>query len=87
MKNILVNIDFDKGVNLIINQSVELAEKFNSKIWLMHIVAPDPEFVGYGVGPQYIRDFRAKDIRKEHQLLQSYSDELQKKGIKELSEN
>ena len=81
MKNILVTIDFDKGVNLIINKSVELAEKFNSKIWLMHIVAPDPEFVGYGVGPQYIRDFRAKDIRKEHQLLQSYSDELQKKGI------
>ncbi len=81
MRNILVTIDFDKNARLLIKKAIELATKFNSRIWLLHIVAPDPEFVGYGIGPQYIRDYRAKDIRTEHRLLQKYSNELEDKGI------
>lgn len=79
MKNILVTIDFDKKVELLLDKAFELAEAFDSTIWLMHVCAPDPEFVGYEVGPQYIRDFRAKELRKEHRLLHGYVDELKKK--------
>ena len=62
MKNILVTVNFEeKETNLLIAKAVELAEKFGSKIWLIHIAAPDPEFVGYEVGPQYIRDHRADE--------------------------
>jgi len=58
-----------------------LAEPFNSKLWLMHIAAPDPDFVGYKTGPQYIRDSRASELRKEHKLLQEYAAALKKKGV------
>jgi len=80
MKNILVTIDFEDKIELLINKAYQLAEKFNSKIWLMHVAAPDPHFVGYEVGPQYIRDSRANELRKEHRLLQAYNNILKEKG-------
>lgn len=81
MKNILVTIDFNKNEALLIDKAFELAKSFNSKLWLMHIAAPDPDFVGYDVGPQYIRDSRAAELRKEHQMLQEYTKNLKKKGV------
>ena len=81
MKNILVTIDFSENEHLLIDQAFQLAEQFDSKIWLIHIAAPDPFFVGYEVGPQYIRDFRASELRKEHKLLQEHTDALKKKGV------
>jgi nucleotide-binding universal stress UspA family protein len=56
------------------------AEAFNAKIWLMHVAAPDPEFVGYDVGPQYIRDSRAGELREEHRVIQEQTDWLKEQG-------
>ncbi|HZK95822.1 MAG TPA: universal stress protein [Prolixibacteraceae bacterium] len=81
MKNILVTIDFNKNEMLLIDKAFQLAESFNSKLWLMHIAAPDPDFVGNEVGPQYVRDNLASDLRKEHKLLQEYTTMLKKKGV------
>lgn len=81
MKNILVAIDFINNEKLLIDSAFSLAERFGAKIWLVHIAAPDPDFVGYKVGPQYIREFRAEELRQEHKLLQEYARELKKKGV------
>lgn len=81
MKNILVTIDFITNEQILIDKAFQLAEKFDSKIWLIHIAAPDPDFVGYEVGPQYIRDSRASELRKEHKLLQEHANALKVKGI------
>ena len=81
MKNILATIDFNKNEKLLIDKAFQLAESFDSKLWLMHIAAPDPDFVGYEVGPQSIRDSRATELRKEHKLLQEYSNGLKAKGV------
>jgi nucleotide-binding universal stress UspA family protein len=81
MKNILVTIDFNENEKLLLDKAFQLAESFDAKLWLMHIAAPDPDFVGYEVGPQYIRDSRASDLRKEHKLLQEYATIFKKKGV------
>ncbi len=81
MKNILVTIDFNKNEQSLVDKAFQLAEQFDSKIWLIHIAAPDPDFVGYDIGPQYIRDSRASVLREEHKLLQKQADELKKKGV------
>lgn len=81
MKNILVTIDLEDSSRLLIRQATELAEKFSAKIWLLHITAPEPDFVGDDVGPQYIRDFRADEIRQEHRMLRTYTDELKSREI------
>ncbi len=81
MKNILVTIDFNSNEQLLVDKAFQLAEQFDSKIWLIHIAAPDPDFVGYSVGPQGERDNRASELRKEHKLLQEYANALKTKGI------
>ncbi len=81
MKNILVTIDFNKNEQLVVDNAFQLAEKFDSKIWLIHIAAPDPDFIGYDVGPQYIRDNRATELRNEHKLLEELTNTLKGKGV------
>lgn len=81
MKNILVTIDFNENEKILLDKAFQMAESFGSKLWLVHIAAPDPDFVGYEVGPQYIRDSRATELRKEHKKLQEYTSILIKKGV------
>jgi nucleotide-binding universal stress UspA family protein len=81
MKNILVTLDFDENEKRLIDYASKFSKCFNSKLWLIHVTAPDPDFVGYEVGPQYIRNFRAQEIKKEHKQLHDYCNVLEKKGI------
>ena len=81
MKNILLSIDFDVNTDLLINKAFELGQKFEAKIWLLHIAAPEPDFIGYKIGPQYIRDSRASELRKEHKALQGLADQIEEKGV------
>ena len=81
MNNILAAIDFSDITPAVVDKAAEIAKCFNSKLWLIHIAAPDPDFVGYGVGPQCERDWRAKILRKEHRYLHDKALELEQNGI------
>lgn len=81
MKNILVAIDLEKNEEPLLDYATEIAKKFTAKVWLVHIAAPEPDFVGYDVGPQYIRDTLAEELRKEHKELHEYAVALNKKGV------
>jgi nucleotide-binding universal stress UspA family protein len=82
MKNILVAIDFSDITGRLIEKAVQLATKFDAKLWLIHVAAPTPDFVGYDVGPQYIRDARAEVLREEHRKLQTHAARLNDDGLK-----
>lgn len=82
MKNILVAIDFLNLTNKLLETAAFFAEKFDAKVWLVHVAAPPPDFVGYEVGPQYIRDSRAGELRQEHRDLQALAKGLEEKGLK-----
>ena len=64
MKNIAIALDLSNSSTVLIEQAKVLARANDAKIWLIHIAAPDPDFIGYDVGPKYIREDRA-DILKE----------------------
>jgi nucleotide-binding universal stress UspA family protein len=81
MKNILVTIEFEDQSDLLIEKATEIAAKYGAKVWLVHIAAPEPDFIGYGTGPQYVRDTVAQDLREEHRTLQKYADEMKNNGV------
>lgn len=81
MKNILVSLDFDGQEKAVIDKALEIARAFDAKIWLVHIAAPDPDFVGYDVGPQSVRDARANKLKKEHKQLEEFTNGLKRKDI------
>jgi nucleotide-binding universal stress UspA family protein len=80
MNTILVAVDFSPVTRLLL-QAAERVADVSTKVYLIHVAAPEPDFVGYTVGPQYIRDDRANELREEHRMLSSYKDELIQKGI------
>lgn len=80
-KNILALLDFSIITESIVKRAGELASFYDAKCWLIHVAGPDPEFVGYEVGPQYIRDHRAGVLFKEHHKLQEYKKQLIDEGI------
>jgi nucleotide-binding universal stress UspA family protein len=82
MKNILVPVDFEGATTfLLLAEAYKMAKQFNAKIWLLHVATPNPEFVGYEVGPQYIRDKRASELKIEHLQIKKFTDELKGKGV------
>ena len=85
MKNILVTIDLEDHAEQLIGHAAEWAKAFGAKVWLMHVAAPDPDFVGYEVGPQYIRDGRAEELREEHRMLQACAKVWQAMALKRMA--
>ncbi|MCX2742717.1 universal stress protein [Mangrovivirga sp. M17] len=74
--NIVVAID-DVDSPALIDAAIHQARAFGSKLWLIHVTFPDPDFVGYDPGPQYIRDDRAKTIKQEHRYLQELAEKIE----------
>ncbi|HEY9185112.1 MAG TPA: universal stress protein [Salegentibacter sp.] len=72
-KNILVAVDFNDTIGELMGYAESIAQKFGSKIWVVHVAEPSPDFTGYEVGPQYIRDVKAEEFREEHRQLQAIS--------------
>ncbi|WP_066632404.1 universal stress protein [Labilibacter marinus] len=81
MKNILVAVDFKEGTDKLMDYAVDQAQSHKANIWIVHVVAPEPDFVGYEVGPQYIRDMRAAELKMEHRKLMDLANEVSYKGL------
>jgi len=81
MKNFLVALDMKPSDALLLDQTAFLAEKCGAKIWMVHVASPDPDFVGFEMGPKYIRDFVADELRAEHRQLQGYAETLQSRSL------
>ena len=83
MNNLLITLDLEdqSQIDQMLKHSIDLAKAYSAKCWLIHIAEPDPEFVGYGTGPQYIRDEIADELRSEHRQIQRFSDKLKAEGL------
>ena len=81
MKNILLCIDFQKETSILVEKAAEVATAFGSRIWVLHVADPDPDFAGYEAGPQFIRDEIAQGLRNEHSTLQNIAEVLNSRGI------
>ncbi len=78
---LLVAIDFSPATEKIMESVKALVCKLDSKVWLLHVAMPDPDFVGYEVGPDTEREFVAKKFQEEHRKIHELADELKKAGI------
>jgi len=81
MKTILAAIDFSDVSDEVVRQASQIASKFSAHLWILHVAAPDPDFVGYEVGPQHVRDWRANTLLEERKDLQNRADALEKQGV------
>ncbi len=80
MRNILVAIDLSNVTDAMISLAMSIAIPTKAKIWIVHVAAPDPDFVGFKVGPEYVREQRADTLREEHVAIQGMADRLKEQG-------
>lgn len=78
---LLVAIDFSEITKLVLEKVEEMALKTSAKVWLIHVTPPDPDFIGYDVGPDSERKFMATKFRDQHIKIQEMSKKLKEKGI------
>ncbi|NNC82973.1 MAG: universal stress protein [Flavobacteriales bacterium] len=81
MKNILLGIDFHEKTPHLIEEAVKLVKPLGAKLWLLHVAEPNPDFVGFEVGPQVVRDHRAQELRTEHRMLDDYANLIKEQGV------
>jgi nucleotide-binding universal stress UspA family protein len=81
MKNILAALDFSAISDAVIAQATAQAQAFGAALWLLHVAAPDPDFVGYEPGPQSVRRTVAAELHDTHRRLQEQSAALRERGI------
>jgi nucleotide-binding universal stress UspA family protein len=81
VQRILAAVDFSPVSKAVVEQAASLAEAFSAELTLVHVAAPDPEFVGYAAGPQTVRDDRAREVRDQHRNLQAIAEDLRDRAI------
>lgn len=82
MRQILVPVDFSAVTDAVIEQAAALARCFDADLSLLHVAAPDPDFVGYDAGPETVREHVAVDLRNEHRELQALAESLRGRGLR-----
>jgi nucleotide-binding universal stress UspA family protein len=78
----LVAVDLSPASDTVLSQAKSYAKMLSAEVWLIHVAAPDPEFVGYEAGPQTVRDQVAGKFHTEHRTLQQQAGEFRNLGLK-----
>ena len=79
--NILVSLDISESTDKVVAEAAQLAKAMSAKLYLMHVAEPEPDFIGYGVGPQTVRDSVSEELHKEHAHIQELAESLRLKGL------
>ena len=83
MKNILVAIDNCEAITTaspIMERTLELANAFSSKVWILHIV-PRPGQAPFNVDKSMLRKEVSAELHHEHEFLQHLAQCLRKRDI------
>lgn len=69
MKNILVPIDFSDVTSQVVEIARKFAAAFESRLILLNVAEPEPDFVGFEAGPPTVRLAVARDFKAERKQL------------------
>ena len=73
-------VDHSDVSGLVLERAARLLEHGGSLV-LLHVLPADPEWVGYEVGPQTVRDDVAHDLREARAKTQAVVEELRERGL------
>jgi len=87
---IVVAIDLKPGTDRLLHEVQRYALALDAVVDIIHVAAPDPDFVGYlksgdpaeKTQDNLIRESEAKVLRAEHQQTKGFADLLRAKGVR-----
>jgi nucleotide-binding universal stress UspA family protein len=82
MARLLVCVDLSERTEAVVARAEWLAKGLGAELWILHVAAPEPEFVGYGPGPAAVRTQEATRLKDEHRATEAIGKRLQDAGIR-----
>jgi nucleotide-binding universal stress UspA family protein len=81
VRPLLVPVDYSPATGAQLEQAALLAKALCAPVYMLHVEAPDPDFVGYGAGPPHVRDEAASETLQHHVELRVLRDGLRMAGV------
>ena len=81
MSAVLAAIDFSDMTRGVAEAARTWARQLRAPLYLIHVEAPEPDFVGYEPGPQHVRDGVAQDVLAHHAAMAALRDRLGEEGL------
>jgi nucleotide-binding universal stress UspA family protein len=81
MKTIIVAVDFSNITSDLVDTAADIAVCYKSRVYIIHVASPDPEFAGYTVGPVHERRSRASELKNEKKELERLARRLEELGV------
>jgi nucleotide-binding universal stress UspA family protein len=78
---LLVPLDLSSATERVLATAIKLSRAMHANVFLLHVAAPEPDFVGYGAGSPAVRDQVAHEHREEHRQLQAHAQALRDLGV------
>ena len=85
MKQIVAAVDFSDQHHLVIDYAIRMAKAFGASLQILHVVAPEPDFVGYAPFGYPGRDERADQLREEKLKLSEMADRGNEAGVETMA--
>jgi nucleotide-binding universal stress UspA family protein len=73
MHTILSCVDLSDASEAVVACGCDLAGA-DGRLFILHVAAPEPDFVGYAVGPGSVRDDVARDLRGSHRATETLAE-------------
>lgn len=77
---ILVALDLSEPAERVI-QAVKRVASAGTRLYVVHVVEPNPEFVGWQAGPGVVRDQVAEGFRRERHAVEGWAVTLSAEGF------
>ena len=81
MKNILVGIDLNEKSEILVEKALKIAKDYGAKLWLLHVMSPLPEYVGFEVAPHYSHEGFETVKETQRKRLMKYVDMVKENGL------
>ena len=78
---VLAALDLARTTPDVLREARLWARRLSAELILIHVAEPDPDFIGYGAGPESVRLAVAHKFTRAHQRLEALSVELRKEGL------
>ena len=78
---VLAALDLDRTTPDVLRETRLWTRRLGAELFLIHVAEPDPDFIGYGAGPESVRLAVAHKFTRAHQRIEALSVELRKEGL------
>ena len=78
---LLAALDLARSTPAVLREARLWTRRLSAELVLLHVAEPDPDFVGYGAGPESVRLAVAHKFQKAHAQIEEAARELRKEGV------